>query len=145
MATTVEAAEIWVRAPRAVVYVDGYNVAMAGWPDLPLDLRRERCVAGADDVMRRMRARVHVVFDGSDVVGVRPAAQLARVTFSPDGVDADEVLGALVSQAPIGEPAVVVSDDGAVIDHARRNGANVVSAAVWLALTGHHRGGPRRR
>ena len=63
------AAEYLLRAPGALVLVDGYNVAKLGWPDEDAVAERQRCIDLVDDLARRFGSDIMVVFDGADVVG----------------------------------------------------------------------------
>jgi hypothetical protein len=122
------------RLPEVLVLVDGYNVSMAGWPDLDKAAQRDRLVSVLSDARARTGADVRVVFDGGEV-GRRPAVTAAlpvRIHFSPVGVEADDVVLDMVTRAPVSRPVVVVSDDRRVRDGARRLGANVVGVATLL-------------
>lgn len=46
--------------------VDGYNVTMSAWPELPPDRQRDRLVAGLTAVAARTGAEVTVVFDPAE-------------------------------------------------------------------------------
>jgi hypothetical protein len=59
-----------------------------------------------------------------------------RVRFTEEGVEADDVLIAMVDEVPADRPVVVVSSDGRVREGAQRRGANVVGAAQFLAAAG---------
>jgi predicted RNA-binding protein with PIN domain len=128
-------AEFLVRSPDVVVLVDGYNVAMLGWPRLSLEQQREQCIAGAEHLARRWGTEIHVVFDGADVVGAHAAGRrLVRVTFSPEGVIADDVLRAEVRGIDPTRPVVVVTDDKAIVRDIRAMGANHLPSAAFLGL-----------
>ncbi|MFP3901888.1 MAG: NYN domain-containing protein [Acidimicrobiia bacterium] len=132
-----EAADHLLRTPGARVVVDGYNVSMAGWPDLPVAGQRDRLVRVLSEVAARSATPIDVVFDGADVGPVSiPAAvrQLVHVRFSPPGVEADDVVIDLVAQLPAAQPVVVASSDKRVRTGARRQGANVIHARQLLAV-----------
>jgi predicted RNA-binding protein with PIN domain len=125
-----EAAEHLLRAPGAVLLVDGYNVSHVVWWDLPIAAQRERLVGALAELHARTGIEVDVVFDGADVdpgtaVSPRPAV---RVRFSPPSVEADDVIIELVGSIPAGRPVVVASSDRRVQEGARRQGANVLGA-----------------
>ena len=63
-----------------------------------------------------------------------------RVTFSPEGVDADEVIVDLVENLDPSQPVVVATDDRQVRDEVFRRGANVISVAQLLAVIGRTSG-----
>ncbi|MGH9231680.1 MAG: NYN domain-containing protein, partial [Acidimicrobiales bacterium] len=128
---SVAAAEHLLRAPGAVLVVDGYNVTMTGWPELAAAEQRRRLVALLADVAARTSTRVELVFDGAEVdthtmTVPAPARQWVRVRFSPPGVEADDVVLDLVAQLPAGRPVIVASSDNRVREGARRGGANLL-------------------
>lgn len=128
-------AEYLLRTRDVVVLVDGYNVAKLGWPDLTLEQQRRACIEGAERIARRWGTLVHVVFDGADVVGAHAGGRrLVRVSFSPAGVLADDVLRAEVDAIDTHRPVVVVTSDQAVVQDVRANGANTLPSDVFLAL-----------
>lgn len=127
------AAEFLLRSG-AVVLVDGYNVAMLGWPSLTLEQQREQCVAAAEGIARRWATKITIVFDGAAVIGATARRRLVRVVFSPDGVSADDVIRRQVSAMETRRPVVVVTNDRAVIDDVRADGANVLASEQFLAV-----------
>lgn len=133
---TVEAAGFLLRRSGAVVLVDGYNVALRRWPDLPLAARRDRLVDALDAIGARTGASPVVVFDGADVgaFGAGARARQVQVRFSPAGVEADDVIIDLVAAYPVDRPVVVVSDDQRVRAGAREGGADVIGVDQLLGL-----------
>jgi predicted RNA-binding protein with PIN domain len=133
---TPEAAAHFLRLPAAIVLVDGYNVAMRGWPGQELRAQRDRLVGALAGVCARTGADSVVVFDGADVAPVagRAGHRHVQVRFSPEGVEADDVVLALIDEVPADAPVIVVSDDRRVRDGARSRGANVVGVDQLLAL-----------
>lgn len=130
-----KAGEHLLRHDEVLVLVDGYNVAKLGWPDLTLQHQRERCIEAAEVLARRWGTVFHVVFDGADVVGAHSRARrLVRVSFSPEGVIADDVLRAEVAAADPARPVVVVTNDQAVLVDVKSAGANTLSSDTFLAL-----------
>lgn len=131
------AAEFLVRHPGIVALVDGYNVAKLAWPLLDLEVQRERCVAACEDVARRFGTDVTVVFDGTTIAGAAVSGRrLVRVTFSPEGVLADDVLRDEVASRPSEVAVLVVTNDQAVLTDVRAMGANTITSEQWLALAG---------
>lgn len=129
---TVEATDQLLRTPDVVVLVDGYNVTLQGWEHLDIRTQRERMVGLLGDVAKRTGAEVHVVFDGAHDGG-RPAVSsplAVRVHYSPDEVEADDVIIGMVAEIPARRPVVVVSSDRRVRDGARTEGANLVHSAA---------------
>ncbi|MFN8024363.1 MAG: NYN domain-containing protein [Acidimicrobiales bacterium] len=129
------AAEHVVRHPHAVVMVDGYNVAKLRFPTLDLAGQRERTIDLCEDVARRWGTNLVLVFDGTNGVGIAGTARrLVRVTYSPEGVIADDTIRAEVAALPDDVPVVVVTNDQAVITDVRAMGANPVSSDRFLEL-----------
>ncbi|MET0458902.1 MAG: NYN domain-containing protein, partial [Ilumatobacteraceae bacterium] len=129
------ATEYLLRAPHALVLVDGYNVAKLAWPDDDLVTQRTRCLDLVDDLARRIGPDVTVVFDGADVVGAHaPRRRLVRVVYSPAGVSADDVIRAEVDATTADRPVVVVTNDQAIRRDVAAAGANLVTSDALLAL-----------
>ena len=132
---SLRATEHLLRAPGALVVVDGYNVAKLGWPDGALAEQRERSLDVIEDAARRFGSDVTVVFDGADVVGAHSARRrLAGVVYSPAGVTADDVIRSIVGGTPPERPVVVVTNDQAVRRSVAAAGANLISSDAFLAL-----------
>jgi predicted RNA-binding protein with PIN domain len=137
---SVEAARFLLRVRRALIFVDGYNVAKRKWPSVgPLHLRT-RLDAALADVAARADAEICVVYDGVDEGGaVRVTGSIkraVRVVFSSGDVEADDVILDLVSTTPVNRPVVVISNDRRVQDGARALGANVISSDQFIASWG---------
>lgn len=135
------AADHLVRLPSALLLVDGYNLSLRRWGDLPLPEQRARLVDALNGLVARTGVDVEVVFDGEEDSGrgVQSSGgrrRAVRVTFSPDAVDADEVLLALVERVPRPRPVVVATDDRRVQRAAAARGANVVGAAAMFVVLG---------
>jgi predicted RNA-binding protein with PIN domain len=127
-----------VRLPGALLLVDGYNVTKTAWPDLPASEQRDRLVGALDSLNARTGAEAVVVFDGAEIdteltTGARRGSGAVRVRFSPQGVEADDIVLELAAQVPATRPVVVVSSDNRVREGARDLGANVVGSAQFLA------------
>jgi hypothetical protein len=129
-------AEHLLKSPGVLVLVDGYNVAKLGWPDLTLEQQRDRCVGVCETIARRWGTELHVVFDGADVVGAHTARRrVVRVSYSPHGVLADDVLRAQVAALDPSRAVVVVTNDQAVQVDVKSAGANVVTSDAFLAVS----------
>lgn len=116
------------------VVIDGYNVAKLGWPALSLVEQRERCVEALEAVASRTGAKIHVIFDGSTVAGASTnARRTVRVSFSPEGTLADDVIRAEVTDLDPSFPVLVVTNDKAVLKSVRSHGANVASSDALVA------------
>ena len=116
--------------------VDGYNVSLRGWPDLPISEQRRRLVDALTELAARSSCSVSVVFDGADPVwpaSVPTTARVVRVSFSPADVEADDVILARVADIDRSRPVLVTSSDRRVQDGAAALGANVISSALLLA------------
>jgi hypothetical protein len=129
------AGEHLLRTPGVLVLVDGYNVAMLGWPDLALGHQRDRCVQAAETIARRWGTELHVVFDGAEVVGAHGRGRrLVRVSFSAPGISADDALRAEVAATDPSRQVVVVTNDQAIIADVRAAGANTLASGTFLAV-----------
>ncbi|MBW3558131.1 MAG: NYN domain-containing protein, partial [Actinobacteria bacterium] len=132
-----EAAEFLVRAPGILVLVDGYNATLRRWPEHPIAEQRQRLVQALVGLSARSGCEVHVVFDGAGDLARAPAVPRARVrvTFSPAGVEADDVILDLLDQAPAHRPVAVASDDRRVRGQAAARGANTLSQEQLFAVS----------
>ena len=128
------AGEHLLRTVDAVVLVDGYNVAKLGWPGLSLERQRTVCTEAAENMARRWGTLIHIVFDGAAVVGATASRRMVRVSFSPEGVTADDVLRAELAAIDTSRPVVVVTNDQAIVADVRAAGANVVTSDTFLVL-----------
>jgi len=134
---SVEAAEHLLRAPGAVLVVDGYNVTMTGWPELDGPGQRRRLVDAVSDLALRTSTAVELVFDGAEVEPLTPpppSRPMVRVRFSDPGVEADDVIIDLVGRIPAATPVIVASSDNRVRTGVRRRGANVLHARQLVAV-----------
>jgi predicted RNA-binding protein with PIN domain len=134
---SVEAAEHLVRLNGVVLLVDGYNVSKLRWPELSITEQRQRLVSALGRLAARTGADIHVVFDGADQA--EPALppgprRLVRISFSPPGVEADDVVLELIAGIPAHRPVVVASSDRRVQDGAVLRGANVISSPQLVAV-----------
>ena len=129
------ATEHLLRAPGALVLVDGYNVAKLGWPDDDLAHQRQRCLDLADEVARRFGSDITVIFDGADVVGAHATRRrMSRVVYSKPGVTADDVIRSEVAATPVERAVVVVTNDQAIRRDIAAAGANWLTSDALLAL-----------
>lgn len=120
--------------PAVHLIVDGYNVTKTGYAELPLADQRERLAHQLAALASRTGVEVTVVFDGADVLSVPTAGPRGvRVLFSEAGVQADDVIRALVEAEPSGRQLVVATSDRAVVRSVRRQGAYAVASAILLA------------
>ncbi len=120
--------------PAVHLVVDGYNVSMTGYPDLPLADQRTRLVGQLGALAARTGVEVTVVFDGAGVIAAPiHGFRGVRVLFSEPGVLADDVIRSLVGAEPKGRPVLVVTSDRAVAESVRRRGAHALPSAVLLA------------
>jgi predicted RNA-binding protein with PIN domain len=135
---TAEAALHLVRVPGMILLVDGYNVSLQAWPDIPIPEQRGRLVDALAGLAARTGVEAQVVFDGAEQAehraGGLPPRSPVRVRFSPPDVDADDVLIELVDTLPPGRPVTVATSDRRVQDEVRRRGGNIISTAQLLAV-----------
>lgn len=135
LAGSVEAAEFHLRIKGAHVLVDGYNVAKLGWPTLDLEQQREQSITAAENLAKRWNVAMTIVFDGASVEGAHSSRRRRmRITYSPAGMSADDLLRAEVAAADVAEPVIVVTNDRAIITDVVALGANTVSSDDFLVL-----------
>ncbi len=144
-----EAGEYLVRVGGMQLIVDGYNVTISSWPHLELPQQRQRLVDALAELAMRTGISVDVVFDGLDAGGRIGPPNAARhrvhVIFSPERVEADEVIVDLVDQLDYSRPVLVATDDRRVRDEVSGRGANVISVAQLRAVLGRLPGGAAER
>ncbi len=129
-----EAFDYLLRIPGMLVMVDGYNVTRTNHDDWSLEEQREWLAQGLRSLAARAGADFDVVFDGADV-GVAASGGRDRgvtIRFSPEGVEADDVIIDGVGRVASGRPVLVVSSDRRVRDGARGGGANTASSEQLL-------------
>jgi predicted RNA-binding protein with PIN domain len=133
---TPQAAAHLARLPGALFLVDGYNVSKTAWPELELTAQRLRLVNAVAELRMRMGTHVEVVFDGAEEgrLATRALPESVRITFTPLGIEADDVLLERIDEQPPERCVVVVSSDRRVKDGARERGASVLSSATFLTL-----------
>ena len=135
---SVEAADHLVRVEGVLVVVDGYNVTKLARPELPLPEQRRWLADAAAELAARTGARLELVFDGAGQGASAPADRERRarvqMRYSPDGVEADDVVIGLVAELAAAHPVVVASDDRRVQEGSRRGGANVITVSQLLAV-----------
>gem|GEM_PF-355203 len=126
-------AEFLLRAQDALVVVDGYNVAMLGWPDRDLQYQRERLIERLEDIARRWGTDVIVIFDGAPTTGASSRARrLIHVEYAVDE-KADPAIVRRVAQTDLERPVVVVTNDRQILADVRRLGANGLASGDLLA------------
>ena len=133
---TATGAEGLARLAGVVFLVDGYNVSKTGWPELDLGAQRLRLVNAVAELRVRLGTQVELVFDGNaegrSFTRALPAD--VRVWFSPEDIEADDLILSLVDEQPPERPVVVVSSDRRVQEGAGRRGASVLSSPTFLCL-----------
>jgi predicted RNA-binding protein with PIN domain len=135
LAGSIEAAEFHLRIKGAQVLVDGYNVAKLGWPALDLEHQREQSITAAENLAKRWNMAMTIVFDGASVEGAHSSTRRrVRITYSPAGMSADDLLRAEVAVADVAKPVVVVTNDRAILIDVAALGANTVSSDDFLTL-----------
>ena len=129
------AAEFLMRAPAALVLVDGYNVAKLGWPGEDSAAERRRCIGLCEDLARRLGSEIVVVFDGARVVGAHADnRRTVRVLYSHPPESADDVIRSVGGKASVERPLVVVTNDQQVRRDVQSLGANLITSEAFLQL-----------
>ena len=133
-AESADGLDAMLRTRGVLLVVDGYNVSMAGRGDAEIAEQRDWLIGATARLHLRLRCDIVVVFDGADVATAPPRRQGVRVVFSGGGEKADPVVVREVERLPASTPAIVVSSDRWVQEHAEREGATVVPAAALLEV-----------
>jgi predicted RNA-binding protein with PIN domain len=134
---TAEAAAHLLRTPGSVLIVDGYNASMTAWPTLAVADQRRRLIAALYDLALRTATPTEVVFDGAEVDELTvptTGRRLVRARFSDPGIEADDVIIAMVDRLPATTPVIVASSDNRVREGARRGGANLLHSRQLVEL-----------
>lgn len=120
--------------PGRRVLIDGYNVARTRGPELGLEEQRGWMVRLAHRAATRFDVHPIVVFDGSTGVGDYPGVHRGTdVSFSADGVTADDEIVFAVAAAEPDEPLLVVTDDRDLRDRVADRGADVVGTGPFVS------------
>lgn len=129
-----EMANYLLAIPNMLVLVDGYNVTKSAHGNWELEQQRDWLTQGLRSIAARTGASFDVVFDGADVVtsGEREVSNQVRVRFSPEGVEADDVIIESVSVVDRSRPVTVVSSDRRVRSGAGDGGANLLTSRQLL-------------
>ncbi len=121
--------------PNSLVFIDGYNVTKSAVPNLDLENQRNWLEQKLTALSATSSGHFEVIFDGADVsVATRSDNSRVRIRFSPDGVEADDVIIDAVEATATNTVVVVVSSDKRVRDGASRSGANVLHTEQFTAL-----------
>lgn len=129
-----EAAEFLVSTPSMVVLVDGYNVTKEAHSSLDLDLQRTWLEKSLSALSSRSAAKFHIVFDGSAISGRGGRQGPVEVSFSPDEVEADDVLIEMVGRSDPDQAITVVSSDNRVRAGCASLGANLLYSKQLIPL-----------
>lgn len=131
---TTEFCEYLLSVPNVVVYVDGYNVTKQAVPELELAEQRSWLERLLTEAATNMSGRFEVIFDGAEVA-VRQANThpQVRIRFSPNEVEADDVIIEAVASADRTGGVVVVSSDKRVRAGAETAGANVLHSDQFVS------------
>ena len=131
-----EALEYLLRIPGILVLVDGYNVTRTNHDDWRLEDQREWLAQGLRNLSARTSAVFDVVFDGADVGAVAGGGRDRGVSvrFSPEGVEADDVIIERSGRVDLDRPLLVISSDRRVQAGAAANGANIAASGQLLAV-----------
>lgn len=130
-----EAVGAMLRTPGLSLVVDGYNVSMHAWPTAAPAEQRERLIDLMAEVHLRFRCAVTLVFDGADVGPVRPQRRAGvHVVFSAADEEADLVVVREIAALPPEVPALAVSSDGWVREHAAAAGARVIPSSALVRV-----------
>jgi predicted RNA-binding protein with PIN domain len=134
VADTADGLDAMLRTRGVQLVVDGYNVSMAGRADAPIAEQRDWLLGGLTRLHLRLRCEIAVIFDGADVDTEPPRRAGVKVVYSSGGEKADPVVVREVALLPASTPAIVVSSDRWVREHAEAEGAIAVPAEALVDL-----------
>jgi hypothetical protein len=130
---TTEAVDLLLHAGRRVL-VDGYNVTRSHRDDLALEAQRRWLVNLLAGAAAARRVEPRVVFDGHATPG--PGSQRRDrgvvVSFTPEGITADDDLVFAVEAMDPEEPVVVVTDDRGLRERLAPYRVDLVSTTGFL-------------
>lgn len=132
-----EAARALLDTPGLMLWVDGYNAAMALWENLSLPAQRDALVGALGRLAAAHGTDIRVVFDGADPEATVPAVRRplpVRVRFTAADVEADDDILAAVAATDDAVPVAVLSADRRVRNGAAALGANLLSPDDLRAL-----------
>ena len=132
-----EAAEHVVRAPGAVLLIDGYNATHWAWEGVPIAEQRDRLVAAVCELHARTGVEVTVVFDGDghELSERSPTpGRPVRLAFTPAEIEADDVVIERARTLPVAVPVIVASNDNRVRDACASAGANLLTIEQLMAV-----------
>lgn len=130
-----QALDAMLREKGVQLIIDGYNITMQAWQDIPVTQQRERLIAALSALANRTKCDITVIFDGSDVEGARPLHRPGvHVAFSAPGEEADVMVVREVAGRPVHVPIVVASSDSWVREHSEAEGARVVPARTLIGV-----------
>lgn len=140
-----ETLDSWLRTPGVRLLVDGYNVTRSGsgFGHLSLEQQRDRLRDLLKKLSNRLKVSTVLVWDGGDVPPgtKRPTAGYLSEEYSlPDrsaeGTDKDRadrhIVNLLKKMPP--DPVVVVTNDRALQEQAKKERATIASSEQLLAL-----------
>ena len=121
---------------RVRVVVDGYNVAMLGWPAITLREQRTRLISALANFAATADVTFDVVFDGDDFVARdrTSTAAAVRVAWSPSGVTADDVIVEMANRIDASVAIVAITDDTELRDRLGALGCNIVGSRTLVSL-----------
>lgn len=119
-----------------MVLIDGYNVSLNNFGDLPLELQRERTVSAATNIESRFHPSCVIVFDGQSSTTRGRVQSKVHVVFSPSGMSADDVIIERIKVTPLNKPILVVTSDKNLAARAKGLGCETIASAAFVACAG---------
>lgn len=116
-----------------VVLIDGYNVSLNAFPDLSLELQRERTVACVTNIETRYHPACVVIFDGDSATTRGRVHSKVHVVFSPAGTSADDVIVDRIKMTPIEKPILVVTSDNNLRSRVKGLGCESISSSAFIS------------
>jgi hypothetical protein len=115
-----------------MVLIDGYNVSLNSFQQLPLEMQRERTISCATSIEARFHPTCVIVFDGQSSTTRGRVQSKVHVVFSPAGTSADDVIIERVKVTPHEKPILVVTSDKNLAARAKGLGCETISSEAFV-------------
>ncbi|MFN8016404.1 MAG: NYN domain-containing protein [Acidimicrobiia bacterium] len=118
-----------------IVIIDGYNLSLNSFGDLPLEMQRDRTIACAANVESRFNATCVIIFDGESSTTRGRVQSKVHVVYSPLDVTADDVIIERIRVTPMQRPILLVTSDKNLSARAKGLGCQVVGTAAFVDIS----------
>lgn len=120
---------------KLMLLIDGYNVSLNSFPNLNLELQRERTISCAANIESRFSTNCAVIFDGESNTTRASMRSKVHVVFSPAGKTADDVIIERISITPKDRPILLVTNDQNLKRRAKGLGCETISTNAFVQIS----------